>query len=195
MEFINKLIDFALPEKKTLSNKTFILLVVLLGAYIANDFFGFTFYYQTNKKIEAIHNLNEIISNEKVDSAGRAYAQSLRKDVYEHKGRTASILHSIYSYALNEINGNPGIIRWLFCLSAATALFIGVPFAFVALFSGSEEFSDGARLILGLILWGGISFIICVLMPKIPFWGYTFTYLLNVVIQILVIIISASLDD
>ena len=81
MDFINKILEFVLNEEKKISSKAAIIIVVIVGVIIIDNVFSFSYSYSTDRKIEQIKKLNDIITDPASDKDTKNFAISLRKEI------------------------------------------------------------------------------------------------------------------
>jgi len=195
MDFISPIIHFLTDGSKRLSTKAMLVISFILLILLLDNIFGFSFYYNNDKKINQIKELNFILRDSSVTGILREKVDKLRNDLIFHK----SIKDQIYDFLNSSSakshtndnsknkNGSTKIDWWSF-LSVNSFLII----AMIAIpFSAFSDKSDPLwKNLLILFFAEIIGFALCILMYKLAslipviLQHVWINYLLNVLLNI-----------
>ncbi|OMP77863.1 MULTISPECIES: hypothetical protein [unclassified Chitinophaga] len=189
MDF-SKIWEFFIPEKKTTSNKLFVLFIFIAGIIFVNDIFSFTFFYRIDKKIAIIREMNAIINDTQGDSSTHKSLLEMRNDVITQSPAIIGFPESVFK-------NNQGLIPWLFYLTAILLNAFIIIFGFALVFMKQDknermslkDYFSVFPYYIGTTL---ITLFICLIIPKFPLWGYLFTYILNFIIHVLLLLVMLA---
>lgn len=189
MDF-SKIWEFFIPEKKTTSNKLFVVFIFIAGIFLVNDIFSFTYFYRADRKVAIIREMNVIINDTQVDSSTHKSLLELRNDVIKQSPVITGFPESVFK-------NNPGLVPWLFYLTAILLNAFIIIFGFALVFIKQDEnermslkdYFSVSPYYIGTTL---ITVFICLAIPKFPFWGYLFTYILNFIIHVLLLLVMLA---
>lgn len=187
---IGKIFEFLIPEKKSTLNKLLLVVIIMAGLYLVNDLLGFTYFYRTDRKITLIRELNLIINDTTLDNSTRTSILEMRKDVIRQSPVINGFPNSVFQT-------NPGIMSWLFYLTASVINIIIILFGFLSVFmQKNDEDKMGLKTYFSLSVYyigpALLTVLICLIIPKIPLWGYVFTYISNFIIQVIIILVMLA---
>ncbi|RYJ39113.1 hypothetical protein NU08_1951 [Flavobacterium anhuiense] len=203
MNFFDKFFDFVFDERKKISSKAAIIILVLFGVLLINNVLGVSSNYVVNNKIEQIQKLNLIISNPASDSVTIKAAKKIREEIFSRK----SVLEYSYDYfaqlsfrkdikkdnisksvkPVEEIDAPSDF--WFYFTASGVYILLGIAMIFLMLFIDKVS-TISQRVAVTLILvttffgLGQIFYWLCSLIPMILSNSWILNYLVNLIIQI-----------
>ncbi|WP_338838982.1 hypothetical protein [Flavobacterium ginsenosidimutans] len=203
MNFFDKFFDFVFDERKKISSKAAIIILVLFGVLLINNVLGISSNYVINNKIEQIQKLNLIISNPASDDVTIKSAKKIREEIFLRK----SILEYSYDYfsklsfrketktdntsksvkSLEDIN-TPNDF-WFYFTASGVYIILGIAMIFLMLFIDKVS-TISQRVAITLLLvtiflgLGQFFYWLCSLIPMILSNSWLLNYLVNLIIQI-----------
>lgn len=113
MEIVNKILDFIFDSSRKLSHKAITIMIIVIAVLVIDNIYSITYYYNLNKKIETIKNLNPLISDTTVTPKEKEVFLRLRLDVINHttiKEKLFNLSNSII-YSDNQVSpGERGLL-------------------------------------------------------------------------------------
>ncbi|MDO6390446.1 hypothetical protein Q4E40_09940 [Pontibacter sp. BT731] len=111
-ESINAFISFLTDKTHKLSAKAIVVIGVVLSVLFIDNVFGFTFYYQNEKKLSQIEQINRILSNEGDNEAKyRHYLLKLKEDIVQRKSLQDKTFDFLTSLDFSTINNQSEIAQ------------------------------------------------------------------------------------
>jgi hypothetical protein len=210
MNFIDSITNFLLNKNNRLSTKAIFIIFIIISFFFIDNYIGFSYYFNNQKKIEQIIELDKIISDSTVDKSTILFAKQLRTDVIKRENLINNIYLSFRNDNLiNPIkqtknvtkviakNNSPNIssiknIFWFYLSSSGIFYLFGILMFFFLILvdfktSLIQRLGTGFLFlisfsILGLFITWLMSFI-----PQILNHDWIFNYLLNMLIQLSII--------
>jgi hypothetical protein len=78
-------LGFLIDTSKKLAHKIVMVLAVVVLAYLLNNIFGFTYYFNTSRRIEQFKNISELLKDSTLTSEERQYLKNEKKYLIERK--------------------------------------------------------------------------------------------------------------
>ena len=85
MSYIDNITVFLLDGNKKLSTKATVVLFTILAILLVDNIIGFSYHYNTQRKIEEINNINSIINDSLTDKETKSNAIKLRSEIINRK--------------------------------------------------------------------------------------------------------------
>jgi hypothetical protein len=207
MSYLDQITEFLFNENRRLSSKAAVVLFIIIGIFFIDNMLGFTFYYNSDKKIEEINKLNYIIKDSTVDQYTKSYAIALRSTIIDRKNvliKTLSFFQDILPKSSVKVQSDKIVNTEYRIVTISRNNFWfhltsgGVFYIFALLMIPGILFTDKktsfsqkiATIILAsILLWGiGLFFYwIFNFIPLISKSTLLWNYLLNVVLQFTII--------
>ncbi len=206
MSALEPFLNFLFNDKKQLSHKAAVGFLVILSIIIVDNFLGFSYYYNNEKKIQQVESLNAIMKDSTVDNGVKNYAKELRFEIINRKNYFSIITEFFHN--INTDNKNKNVISykpetpkthqtiernniWFHITSGglfyliAILMIILIPFTDI---SGSIIQKIASGLLSGIIItaWGLLFYWICNFIPQISAHTWIWNYFVNIGIQIIV---------
>lgn len=204
MGYIDHLSEFLFDEKRRLSSKAAVVVLVTLTILIINDIFGFSYSYTVDKKIQQVQTLNSILNDSSIDDKTRRFAFNLRSEVINRKSYFHKFLSNLNnttatnikpkdkpSHSKNDLSHKRS--NFWFAMSAGGIYFILGLLIIPLLFFADKSTSVAQRLATGIatavsfILFGMFFVWLFGLIPKLSGSTWAWNYTLNLTIQIAII--------
>lgn len=207
--------NFLFDDKKQLSQKAAVVVLVIIAIVAVDNLLGFTYYYNTEKKIQQIEKLNVIIKDSTIDNNTKETAFKLRSEIISRENFFTKIIlflkptiipkenksSEIASQPLDKVESRPAEINieknniWFHLSSGgfyylfALIVIIVMPFTDVAT-SLIQKTATG--LLTGIIVAavGLLFYWICSLIPQISSKSWIWNYVVNITIQLSLFILS-----
>ena len=188
---LKELLDFILSKTIPLSDKFWIGFVVVIGLFIVNDEFGFTFYLNKNKKLNILEQTEKYLSDSAKHESTILYADRIRCETMARETfRVRAWRKLFYNLPVpNYIKSAKQRSIYLTAISAFSLLIIIRDF--IAIYKGqkrkqlSKTIVYPIIMILASILMWRFGLFICSIIPQIKYvW---INYMLNGLIMIWVL--------
>ena len=160
IEYIKEFLDFIFDATKSLFSRLMILALFLIGIYLVDDYFQFSYNYRLNSRIEQIREIESIVK----ETSDSTIKKSLKKTEYELLNssnlfnyfslsfeRNVNRISSINSKVVTAISPNP-IFHYVF-----SNVFL-IVFMLWSIRSGFKKKKFG-MIVLSIVLTIGIFFI------------------------------------
>jgi hypothetical protein len=203
MNWVDTLTKFLLDENRRLPFKVAIVVSIFVGIILIDNVLGFSYYYNTEKKIEQVEKLNSLLNDSLTDKASKTFALKLRKEVMENENWIkqsfslfTNILEQNKSQELNPQISNNNEIRleknnFWFTLSSSGSLYLALVVAIPLIIFTDKKTSIIQRLSTSLLVF--LIFImlalffnwICSFIPQISNTTWLWNYILNSMIQMI----------
>ncbi len=142
-EAFHSVVTFLTDKSHKLSAKALVIIGVFLLMLFIDNTFGFTFFYQNEKKLAQIEQINRILSGkEEVDSATKSYLLKLKDEVVKRESLRDKVVKHLTNLNFNTIYINDNVKQseihvskfwhyvsssWIFVI-----MMIAMPFAAIA---------------------------------------------------------------
>lgn len=199
MGYFDAFVQFLLDEKRRLSSKAAVSVLIVVGILVVDNILGFSYYHSNNNKIDQLQKLNSILQDTKVDSTTKVFATNLRSEVIGRNNiftRAFNFLWGKSSTSLNEDARTKEVAdknEFWFNLSAGGVYFllafITIP---VFLITGEKaafirRLATGITSAVSLFLLGLFMIWIGQLIPQISSNTWIWNYIINFFIQVFII--------
>ena len=94
---IDKITEFLFDENRRLSSKAAVVVFTIIALLIIDNVLGFSYYYNTDKKVEQIQKLNIIIKDPTLDNTTKTFALHLRSEIIDRQ----NVLNQIFYFSIN----------------------------------------------------------------------------------------------
>ncbi len=212
MSYIDNITVFLLDGNKKLSTKATVVLFTILAILLVDNIIGFSYHYNTQRKIEEINNINSIINDSLTDKETKSNAIKLRSEIINRKNIISYTLLFIQNtkWTDDEIKNKKEIIVkenknfniekidleivntnnfWFHLTSGGFFYILGIFMFPIMIFQDKtssilQRIATGIfiAIILGLI--GLFFYWICSLIPLISDYSLTWNYAINIIIQV-----------
>lgn len=199
MEFLNSIFHFFTDRTRRLSSKAIISIIVFVLIILIDNTLSFSYYYNTEKKIEQVSNINKILGDTTLSKPAKKELLKLREDIINRKtwkDKTWDLVSN-----MNFTKDNNSIVNqtseqteekvdersylWHFISSSWLILILLVAFPFIGIFDKKTPLGQaiGILLILEPTLYG-LAWILAKIFSFIPiiFNNPTFNYILNAIL-------------
>lgn len=85
MNPFEKFIEYVLDEKKKISNRVALVIVIIISLFLIDNVLGFSYSYVNNNKIEQLSKLNAIINDTASDEVTVTISKELRNEIIHRK--------------------------------------------------------------------------------------------------------------
>ena len=205
MSWNDHITGFLVDEDRRLSSKAALVLFIILGVLFVDNYLGFSYNYNTDRKIEQVLKINSLIKDSACDSTTRIFALNIRSEIIDRKnsvdyllslfrGRSnISIKHQanipIDSAKKNDPNISSIKNNFWFNISAGGIFYFLAIIMIPVMLLTDKTTSFSQRLATGIA--STISFIVCGLffiwllgfIPQITTSTWIWNYLINFIIQ------------
>ena len=201
-EFLTKILSYLTDQGKRFSSKALMILIIIFGVLLVDNILGFSYYFSTEKQINQIEKLNNLIKDPITDSATMMYVVELRRDII-NRTNWANQASSFFRGKPRNINiaqvNNPAAIpkpiesairnNFLFHISAGGIYYALAPIFLIMVIFTNRKTSLYSRLSTGafsfILIWGFGFFFYSLfnLIPKLVSDTWVWNYILNVILQ------------
>lgn len=84
-DLAKELLKFFTDTTKKLTDKMFLVIVVIVGLMLFDNIFGFSFYYGIDRKLSTIEHVEHTLKDSALNKDESTYLQNLRKNVIYHQ--------------------------------------------------------------------------------------------------------------
>lgn len=206
MKIIEYCLDFLFNANKTLSSKALVLIFSVLAIFLIDNILGFSYYYDSDRKIDEVKKLNSIIADPQIDSTTRQFALNLRTEIITRENCINNSLNFFKGIKWSSPDPVPVIPQsipiiekvernnFLFHLTAGGIYYLfGGIMVFVMIFI--DKYSPllqriGSGIIVGIVLWmyGMFSSWLFDFIPQVSKSTWAWNYLINLGIQITLLV-------
>lgn len=92
MIWIDHITEFFFDEDRRLSSKAALVMFIILGVLFVDNYLGFSYNYNTDRKIEQVEKINALIKDTSVDSTTKSFALNIRSEVINRKNSVDYLL-------------------------------------------------------------------------------------------------------
>lgn len=85
MSFIDSFVQIITDDRRRVSSRAGFVIIIVIGVLVIDNLMGFSFHYQKEKNIQELEKLSSIIKDSSIDSTSKAYAISLRNEIFYRK--------------------------------------------------------------------------------------------------------------
>lgn len=216
MSWIDHTTEFLFDEHRRLSSKAAVVVFVIIGVLFVDNYLGFSYHYNTDKKIEQVQKVNSIIKDTTIDSTTKAFALNLRSEIIHRRNAfdyfvsffrgksNISIKHQTNIPTEIAKNKEPNISsiknNFWFNISAGGLYYLLAILMLPILVFTDKTTSLPQRLATGVVATlmcfaiGWFFYWLCSFIPQISNSSWTWNYIVNAVIQIVLVglIVSVS---
>jgi hypothetical protein len=213
-DILKQFIFFLTDTNKHFSTKAGIIVAVILGVLLANNLFGFTYYYNIHNKSEKIKEINELLKDSTITGVEKSTLINIRSEVLYRQTIVeiaAEKIADAYSYLKTKTfhkkqpqqnTEKPGRLmaarnNFWFLMSTSglyiIVLLIAVPAILLASFQSGQAFNALIGAILIIAIFYSISaffYYAFGLIPRIA-ENWAWNYVLNFVLQITLTTLAA----
>lgn len=107
MNPFEKFIEYVLDEKKKISNRVALVIIIIISLFLIDNVLGFSYSYVNNNKIEQLSKLNSIINDAASDEVTIKISKELRNEIIYRKNYLQKFENSISSISDSYINSRP----------------------------------------------------------------------------------------
>jgi len=197
LELLDSIFKFFTDKTKGLSHKAIFVILTITALVVIDNTLSFSYFFNTQNKIEQIQGLNKILNDTTLTSNERKEIQIIRKDIIFRstwKDKTFNFISQIEfksepSDSTIKIDSEPVFERsyfWHFITSGWAFIIVMILMPFVGLFSENTSIGNliSILIILEPILYG-MAWIFAKLFSLIPvlFGDPTYNYLVNIVLS------------
>lgn len=216
MSYIDHITEFLFDEHRRISSKAAVVLFIILSIIFVDNYLGFSFHYNIDKRIEQVEKVNKILSDSLVDSTTKAFALNVRSEIMERKnavdylfsffrGKSNTVIkHQANKPPDNPKNNDPIIPsiknNFWFNISAGGLYYLLAILMLPVLIFTDKTTSLPQRVGTGLVaalLFFGLGWFfywVCTFIPQISDTTWAWNYIVNAIIQIVLVglLISVS---
>jgi len=204
LELLNSIFHFFTDKTKGLSHKAILILTSIILVVIIDNTLSFSYYYNTQNKIEQINGLNKILSDSTLSKLEKEKLKSLRNNLIVRstwKDKTWKLISEIeFKNEKNEnsekpIKKEPEIKRsyfWHFVSSGWIFILIALIMPFIGLRDKNTSLASAIGILLLIIpIFLGIAWVYAKVFSFIPiiFGNPIYNYILNAVVSFLSLMI------
>lgn len=207
MSYIDHITYFLFDENRRLSSKAAVVVFIVLAIFLIDNILGFSYYFSSEKKIEQVQRLTTIIKDATSDSTTKAFAIELRSEIIDRENvvtQSLSFFRNIKwksskkhlaNIPKNPVKTNESIIKnnfWFHFTAGGLYYLLAVLMIPIMIFTDKTT-SFSQRLATGILTavlfygFGLLFYWICNLIPQISKSTWIWNYILNLIIQIIVI--------
>jgi hypothetical protein len=214
MNYIVQLIDFLFNERIRLSSKTIIVIASLFTLFLLDNILGFSYYFNTSRKIEQLQKLNTIVNDTTLDKNTKEFVLNLRQNIINRENiitqsffffRNIKLTSSTKAHINKSIEVKEKaeiVLRnnfWFHISAGGLYYLMGILMLPIMIFADKKP-SIIQRIVTGIITGlvfyalGLLFYWICDFIPQLGNSTWIWNYLLNFLIQsiLIIIIIVAS---
>lgn len=178
--------DFILKDKYPIHNKVVLFFVAFSILIIVNHFFGFTYFYFNDHKIEQIKSLNEIVTDTAFSKEIRDFALEKQNKLII-KNNHFDYVDSFIDIYFNQLKPAEGYKKYnsLLLLITTSGLFIFFTFilSLAPLFNQNISLSRAFYRIIFLSFFCIFLFFILLQIPVLMTGRFIWNYVINLVVQ------------
>lgn len=207
--YIDNFTEFLFNENKRLSIKAAVVVISIIAIFLIDNILGFSYYYNTEKKIEQIQKLNTIIKDSSSDNTTKLFSIKLRSDLINRENiiyKSRLFLRNI-TWANSEIQQNnilPTIANtknpltqntfWFNLTSGGLYYLFAIIMIPIMVFTDKDtsliqRFSTG--ILVSALFWGlgWLLYWACNFIPQISSTTWGWNYTINIFVQVMSLII------
>jgi len=205
MSYIDHFTAFLFDENRRLSSKAAVVVFVFLAILLIDNILGFSYYFNTDKKIEQVQKLNYIIKDATSDSNTKAFALQLRSEIIDRENvilQTFSFFRNIkwkssrnaqISIPKETDKTNESVIRnnFWFNISAGGLYYLLAIIMIPLMVFTDKTTSFLQRLATGILTsalffaFGWFFYWVCNFIPQLSKSTWAWNYILNILIQVI----------
>jgi hypothetical protein len=202
-EFINAILNFLSDNNKNFISKALLIILGLALIILIDNITGFSFHYNTEKKIEEIERLN-VLEKNVTDSVMKTYIINTRNTIINKRNfqdylsssfnRTATINTTINTdeQTINDTNKSSNIkSNYIFYLSAGGLYFLlAILGSMLSIILGDNKIHISQRIATAIMLlviipiFGILLILLSELIPKLSPTTWFWNYLVNLILQL-----------
>jgi len=199
LEFLNSIFHFFTDKTRGLSSKAITTIIVIALIVLIDNTLSFSYYYNTENKIEQISNVNKLLTDTTLTKIENQKLLNIRKDIIDRKtwkDKTWDFISNMDFRSENSLTENPTekeietllserSYLWHFISSSWLIVILMIASPFIGIFDKKTPFGQaiGILIILEPFLYG-MAWILAKLFSFIPIIlnNPTLNYILNAIL-------------
>lgn len=214
MNALDSFINFLLDKERVISAKAAVIVFIILAVVLVDNTLGFTYYYNSGKKIEQIQSLNNIIKDTTTNIQTKDYAIRQRSEIIKKETFFSKAITFIQNLKFYNNNTNKNIENintakseqqipekielstknnfWFHISSGGVYYLLGILILILMPFIDNkisliQKVATGILGGITISFFGLLFFWICSLIPQISTKTWFWNYMINVFIQFSII--------
>ena len=192
MEIFNSFFKYFTDKDTKFLNKSFLFVIVLMSLFIVDNLFGFSYYYNLDRKVASIENINRILLDSTLSAKERNELKRSKEVTITRKNfkdKAYIFIAQMFSGRGTDVKRN-ALIHFLTAGSFSLLLFVLMPFFYEKEYY--ETFGEVLRIILvAEIIFIALAALCSWLLSFIPIINHTpiWNYLINIVVNVFLFMI------
>lgn len=181
-EFFGKIWDTLFDGSKGLSQRGFIILMIIITVVVADNIFGFTLYYNVDRKLSLVEKLNTVVRDSSLTASDKAQLAEMRTTLITRKSlmdRAWNFVKERTLFSVNQASAsdgrkiNPELHWWIhFFTAGSVSIVMMCLYPFGVIDKKSPWASIVGALIVGELLFYLAALLEAKLLALIPIvWG------------------------